>query len=288
MLFRGTPFWLESSRFDVQMGAQNGATTQFKSQRRDISLPGSRYRCCPEDIPQHPYPTSAHHQQQQCVLVFLSAAFPAFVCPEPVLVKQPLSDHIRTYMITACVCGGGGGVRRKKKREKSTLLCCFVHASYRVPAHKLAERSPAKHGGVHRRHLRRRQQKRTLPFQCFPSRGLSRACLGKHSGGVFERNAEKMSSSFYQDRLGTSIGKTQTQAGVSAPQPPGGIGPLLSAQRLPPAECAAAPPKCPCGRRTKTAILLSSLRYSRRSDFAQTGSGQRHKQNVNRYNSSAF
>eukprot|EP01046_Picozoa_sp_COSAG06_P011224 COSAG06_NODE_635_length_13557_cov_10.837581_4_plen_219_part_00 len=37
------PFWLESSRFDVQMGAQNGATTQFESQRHDIYIPRSRY-----------------------------------------------------------------------------------------------------------------------------------------------------------------------------------------------------------------------------------------------------
>ena len=27
------PFWLESSRFNVQMSAQNGATTQFESDR---------------------------------------------------------------------------------------------------------------------------------------------------------------------------------------------------------------------------------------------------------------
>jgi hypothetical protein len=32
------PFWFGSSRFNVQMGAQNGATTQSGSQRRDIHI----------------------------------------------------------------------------------------------------------------------------------------------------------------------------------------------------------------------------------------------------------
>jgi hypothetical protein len=36
------PFSFGSSRFNVQMGAQNGATTQFESQRRDICIPRSR------------------------------------------------------------------------------------------------------------------------------------------------------------------------------------------------------------------------------------------------------
>ena len=42
--FNFQPFSFRSSRFNVQMGAQNGATTQFESPRRDIYIPRSRYR----------------------------------------------------------------------------------------------------------------------------------------------------------------------------------------------------------------------------------------------------
>ena len=41
------PFWFGSSRFNVQMGAQNGATTQSGSQRRDIHIYIYKYVCIP-------------------------------------------------------------------------------------------------------------------------------------------------------------------------------------------------------------------------------------------------
>jgi hypothetical protein len=42
-MFKFQAVFVRSSRFNVQMGAQNAAITQFESQRRCIYIPRSRY-----------------------------------------------------------------------------------------------------------------------------------------------------------------------------------------------------------------------------------------------------